>query len=311
MKKVLLAGLGFMAAASVAMAEDVKSTKKAAILTPIENLYGRVETRQTSLEWLDSNGESVNQVIGYSLRPRLGTKLFNNRLDTYVETPITNSKNTSNFSQGQSVWVSTFTALDKPNFSITPYHESLLAFRDKPFSTKVAVNFDAFTTLKTGAGELTVHGGIEPFLNTGTRETMTNRVNREPGKSYSLVTTKEDGSAEIKQQEPDTTLEYIAGVAYVPSFAPKFRLSTDVYFDRLYHPVYNAVSDEKGERIEKSGYAYEDSTMTDVILSYQADSLTTIQNRTLIFHNGLYAANYKGKDTPRIQNRLSLIYKLF
>lgn len=311
MKKVLLAGLGFMAATTVSFAEEVKSTKKAAILTPIENAYGRVEARQTSLEWGQADGKVQRQVATYSLRPRLGTKMFNNRLDTYVETPVSNETRTSNFSQKQSVWVSTFTALDTGNFTITPYHESYLAHQDKPFTTKLAVNFDASTSLKTAVGEFTVHGGLEPFINTGTRETMTSRINREPGKTYSTLAPKEDGTIEVKQQEPDSVIEYIGGVAYTPSFAPKFKLSTDVYFDRLYHPVYNAVSDENGERLEKGGYAYEDSTMTDVILSYQADSLTTIQNRTMIFHDGLYAANFKGKDTPRIQNRLSLIYKLF
>jgi hypothetical protein len=237
--------------------------------------------------------------------------MFNNRLDTYVETPVSNSARSSNFEQKQSVWSSTFAALETKNFTITPYHESFLAYHGTPFTTKVALNMDAVTSLKTSAGEFTVHGGLEPVFNTGTRETMTGRINREPGKSYAALTTKEDGSAEIKQQEPDTTLEYIAGVAYVPSFAPKFKLSTDVYFDRVYHPVYNALSDENGERVEKAGYAYEDSTLTDVILTYQADSLTSIQNRTMISHTGFYAANTKGKETPRIQNRLSLIYKLF
>jgi hypothetical protein len=296
---------------SCAHTEEVKSTKKAAIMTPIENLYGRVEARQTSLEWSQADGQVQRQVAAYSLRPRLGTKMFNGRLDTYVETPVSSAARTSNFEQKQSVWVSTFNALETDHISITPYHESMLPHQNSPFSTTVALNVDAFTSLKTTMGEFTVHAGIEPKFTTGTRETMTNRVNREPGKIYSTLAPKKDGTTEIKQQEPDTAIEYIGGVAFVPSFAPKFRLSTDVYFDRLFHPVYNATSDQNGERLEKAGYAYEDSTLTDVVLSYKADSLTTIQNRTLIFHDGLYAANYKGKSTPRIQNRLSLIYKLF
>lgn len=311
MKKVLLAGLSFLAVTTVSFAEEVTSSKKAAIMTPIENMYGRVETRQTSLEWSQADGKVQRQVTAYSLRPRLGTKLFNNRLDTYVETPVSNTARTSNFDQKQSVWVSTFNALETSNFTITPYHESYLAHHNTPFTTKLAVNLDAFTSLKTSAGEFTVHGGLEPNINTGTRETMTSRINRDPGKTFATLTTKDDGKAEMKQQEPDSTLEYIGGVAYTPSFAPKFKLSTDVYFDRVFHPVYNAVADENGERIEKAGYAYDDTTLTDVIFSYQADSLTTIQNRTMINHNGFYASNAKGKDTPRIQNRLSLIYKLF
>ncbi len=311
MKKMLLAGLGCVAVTTASFGGDVTSAKKAAIMTPIENLYGRVEMRQTSLEWSQADGAVQREVTAYSLRPRLGTKMFKNRLDTFLETPVASSARTSNFDQRQSIWVSTFNALETDHISITPYQESLLAFHDSPFTTKVAVNVDAFTTVKTSIGDVTIHGGLEPNFNTGTRQTLTNRVNREPGKNYASLTTKDDGTSEIKQQEPDTTLEYFGGIAYTPSFAPKFRLATDVYFDRLYHPVYNAVSNENGEYIEKAGYAYEDSTLTDIVLSYQADSLTTIQNRTMVFHDGLYAANYKGKNTPRIQNRLSIVYKLF
>jgi hypothetical protein len=310
MRLFLATGLGVLAATTTAMAAEVTSTKKAAVMTPIENLYGRVELRQTSLEW-GENGDVQRGVTLYSLRPRLGTKLFNNRLDTFIEVPVASDARSSNFLQRQTYWLTTFNALETSNFSITPYNESFLAHEDKPFTTKLAVTLDAFTTIKTTAGDVRLHGGLEPFMETGTRATMTNRINREPGKTYSLVTTTEDGSAEAAQREPSTALEYMVGVSYVPSFAPKFSLSTDVYFDRIYRPVYDAVSDESGERLEKTGYAVEDTTFTDVILAYNADSLTTIQNRLMIYHDGLYAANTKGKATPRIQNRLSLIYKLF
>ena len=310
MKKLLLTGFGLMAAASAAMGEEVQATKKAAIMTPIENLYGRIEARQTSLEWSQSDGQVQRNVTAYSLRPRLGTKMFKNRLDTYVETPIAIQSRTSNFSQGQSLWVMQYAALESQNFYITPYTESMLANQSKPFTTKAALNFDANASVRIIGGEFSFHGGIEPQMAIGTRESKTSLVAREEGKIYSLVSEK-DGKFEATQKEPTSTLEYIGGIGFKPNFAPKFSLTADVYFDRTYNPTYKAVVDDNGERLEKTGYAISDATTTDVILNYAADRLTSVQSRTLIFNDGLYASAPKGQGSPRIQQRLSLIHKLF
>lgn len=309
MKKVLLAGFGLMTAASAAMGEEVQATKKAAILTPIENLYGRVELRQTSQEWSAEDRSVQRSVASYQLRPRVGTKMFNNRLDTFAEVAFTNSARTSNFKQGQGYWYAEFAALQGDTFNITPYQESFLPYEGKAFETKLAVTLDAKTAgLNLGVGELTLHGGLEPQMGIGTREKTTSNVNRNREK---LTLSEGAAAPEVKQQEPDFTLEYIGGIAFKPSFAPKFNLTADVYFDRNYKPVYDEVVDAEGQRLEKAGYAHEDKTLTDVILDYKADSLTTIRSRTMINHDGLFASANKPQSEPRIQQRLSLIHKLF
>ncbi len=68
---VLLVGTAICAVS--AQAAEVTVTKKAAIMTPIENMYGRVEVRQTSMRWMNADGKVDNDVTSYRLIPRLGT----------------------------------------------------------------------------------------------------------------------------------------------------------------------------------------------------------------------------------------------
>jgi hypothetical protein len=72
-------------------------------------------------------------------------------------------------------------------------------------------------------------------------------------------------------------------------------------------------ADETGEHVEKTGYSIGERTLTDVVVTYKADSLTSIQSLTRLRHDGFYAAN-KSHDParmPQIEQRLSLIHKLF
>jgi hypothetical protein len=312
MKKLLVLGFGIMGAAAAANGEEVSATKKAAIMTPIENLYGRIEARQTSMQWESATEGKKRGVTSYKLVPRIGTKAFNNRLDVYVETPIANEARTSNYKQSVSNYQTTFAAYAGNVFSVTPYAQGYLPHNGSDFSSDLAVNTDAAKTFDLTIGKLSIHGGLEPQVSTGTEPTQGEAIVRKNG----ALSLKDDGSPEkqsIAQREPTTTLEYIAGFSFTPSFAPKLSLATDAYFDRSYIPTYELRSDETGEHVEKTGYAINDKTLTDVVLTYKADALTSIQSLTRLRHDGFYAANkpHESPRMPQIEQRLSLIHNLF
>jgi hypothetical protein len=308
MKKVIVVGL--MAAAGSAMGQEVQSTKRAAILTPIENLYGSVEARQTSMRWEDQDGEIQTGVSNYKLIPRLGTKAFKDRLNFFVESRIVSQARTSNYQQAQSYYETTFAAYSGDVLSVTPYSYGYFAFKDKPMTNLLAVNVDASKSLDLVGGKLTIHGGMEPEVSTSTKADTTDA----PVVSRDGTALVEDGKPKTKSidnREPTTTLEYIAGIKFVPSIAPKLSLSADGYFDRSYVPTYEIKSDETGDRVEKTGYAIADVTTTDFLVAYKADALTTVQSLTRVRHDGFYAERKPYGALPYIEQRLSLIHKLF
>ena len=312
MKKVIVASL--MLAAGSAKGEEVQATKRAPLMTPVENLYGHVEARQTSLRWENEGGEKQTGVASYKLIPRIGTKAYSKRLDLWVESPIVSQARTSNYQQGRSNYQVTFAAYQGDILSVTPYSAGYLPYQGARLESDFAVTVDASKSLNLSGGKFTLHGGIEPQVSTGTQAAKSDA----PVVSREGTALTEDGKAKsrnVENQEPTTTLEYIAGVAFVPSFAPKVSFSADAFFDRKYKPTYEVKSDETGDHTEKTGYVVKDTTLTDIVVAYKADDLTTIQSLTRILNDGLYARgkNYDAEDgrVQQVEQRLSLIHKLF
>jgi hypothetical protein len=209
----------------------------------------------------------------------------------------------------------TFVAYQGEIFSVTPSSAGYLPYEGSRLASDFALNIDAGKSINLAGGKLTVHGGIEPQVSTGTQAASSEA----PVVSRDGTALTEDGkpkSQSVENQEPTTTLEYIAGVAFVPSIAPKLTLSADAYVDRTFSPTYEIKSDETGDRTEKTGYSIKDTTLTDVVVAYKADDLTTIQSLTRIRNDGLYAKGkpYSAEDggrVPQVEQRLSLIHKLF
>ena len=305
MKKVLLASFGILAAASSAMGEQVTASKRSPIMTPIENVYGTIEVRQTSKSEKAADGTRSNRVSSYRLVPRLGTKAFNDRLNLYANFPVQNVVKTSNVVKVRSDYAAIFAAVAADNYSITPYVNGLLPNNDDRFDAMLAVTFDLAASVETGIGALGFHGAIEPEMATGTQSKAVDAQRMSNGQ----LSLAEDGSANTKKvsaQEPTPTMEYVAGVSFTPSSAPKFSLTADVYVDREYAAAYVVREDDTGaSRQEKTGYNITNKSLTDIILAYKADKLTTIQSLSRIRQDGVIAT------APRIEQRLSLIHKMF
>lgn len=308
-----VSGTAALISAFSVQAAEVTATKKAAIMTPIENMYGRVEMRQTSMRWKNADGKIDNDVTSYRLIPRLGTTAFNDRLDVYVEVPVTSKTRSSMYSQSPTVYQATFAALSGDVFSITPYVQGYLPYNDSDFSSDAAVNFTAATTYDSVLGAFDLRAGVEPHVSSGTEPTKSDVGIRRNG----ALALGQDGSPEKKtvdHQEPTTMMEYLLGFTFTPHAAKKLSLSVDTFIDREYAPVYEIRESDGVQSLEKTGYKVGDATTTDVVLNYAADSLTSVQSLTRLRNDGWYAAGVRSADgsrMPQIEQRISLIHKLF
>jgi len=294
-------------------AEVTATNKKAAIMTPIENMYGRVEVRQTSMRWKNAAGKIENGVTSYRLVPRLGTKAFNDRLDVYVEVPVTNEARTSNYTQSPSVYQATFAALAGDLFSITPYVQGYLPHNGSDFTSDAAVNFTAASSKESVLGTLDFRVGLEPHVASGTEPTRSDVGIRRNG-SLSLDQEGKPETRNINNREPTTMVEYLVGVTFTPKATPKLSLSVDTFIDREFAPVYEVKDNNGSESVEKTGYKIGDATTTDFVLTYAADSLTSVQSLTRVRNDGWYAAGVsssEGSRLPQVEQRLSLVHKLF
>jgi|694.fasta_scaffold140682_2 hypothetical protein len=300
--------------AGLSMGAEVTATnKKAAIMTPIENMYGRIELRQTSMRWKNTDGKIDNGVSSYRLVPRLGTKAFNDRLDVYVEVPITNEARTSMYSQSPSTYQATFAALSGEVFSVTPYVQGYLPHNGSDFTSDAAVNLTAAKSVDLALGTLDLRLGFEPHVASGTQPTRSDVGIRRNG-SLSLDQAGKPETKTIDNREPTTMVEYLVGFTLTPKATPKLSLSVDTFIDREFAPVYEVRDTNGSESVEKTGYKIGDATTTDFVLNYAADKLTSVQSLTRVRNDGWYAAGVSSSDgarMPQVEQRISLIHKLF
>ena len=276
-------------------------------------MYGRVELRQTSMRWKNSEGQIENGVSSYRLVPRLGTTAFNDRLDVYVEVPITNEARTSMYSQSASTYQATFAALSGDVFSVTPYVQGYLPHNGSDFTSDAAVNLTAAKSVDLALGTLDLRLGFEPHVASGTQPTRSDVGIRRNG-SLSLDQEGNPETKTIDNREPTTMVEYLVGFTLTPKATPKLSLSVDAFIDREFAPVYEVKDTNGSESVKKTGYKIGDATTTDFVLTYAADKLTSVQSLTRVRNDGWYAsgvASSDGSRMPQVEQRLSLIHKLF
>jgi hypothetical protein len=305
MKNVLLTSIGILAAASSAMGGEVTATKRSPIMTPIENAYGTIEVRQISKSDKAADGTRSNRVSSYRLVPRLGTTVFNDRLNLYAQFPVENVVKTSTITKTKSDYAAIFSAVQAEHYSITPFVKGLLPSDQNRFDAVLAVTFDLASSVDTGIGALSFHGALEPEMATGTKSKDDVDAKVISNGQYSLAEDGAPATQKVTPQEPTPTMEYAAGASFTPSIAPKLSLTVDLYVDREFAAAYVVREDDEGSRQEKTGYKITNTSLTDIVLAYKADSLTTIQSLSRIRQDGVMAT------APRIEQRLSLIHKMF
>ena len=314
MKRLL--SLALVAASSAAAyGEEVKTSKTAAINTAINNLYGSVDLRQASYQAASDDKEDSRTL--FSVRPTLGTKLFDGKVDTYFTAPFFHRNKTANLDQPYLLHETDVTLLDNEYTTIRPYFDAVFPKGGEVSSSNFHAYLELHTIQKgTAVGDLTPFVALEPMVayhdKAQTAKASVDSSNA--GKNSTALTTNSDGTTTIGKQEPESALEYTVGVNYVPATIKKLTVTGAAILTREYDPQYKMVQSVEGDnQVEKTGYTIRDTTKNQLVLSYKASDTTTISNDFRYRLNGFYAstANTDVVGYQRIENRLVLTYKLF
>ena len=318
MKRIV--GFAIIAATSVAAyGEEVKTSKVAALNTAIDNLYGSVSIRQASYEAPTEKRDEKRTLL--SVRPRLGTKLFDGKVDAFFEAPLWHASNTAHFEQRYILPEVDVTLLDDDYATIMPYFDAVMPKGGEILSSNIHAYLELHAKINgTPAGDLTPFVAVEPAMNFHDKAQTTTVDESSSSKNsggLALTDTTDNSGNRTRttnQQEPGTQVQYSAGVNYVPSVVKKLTVTAQALFTREYNPRYAIVEQSNGEtKEEKTGYDTTDTTMNNLILSYKADDKVTVSNDFRYRLNGFYAetAHADIGGYQRIENRLVLTYKLF
>lgn len=300
-------------AQSVPPAPDVAAEKRASAQDIMTSAYSKVEIRH-GLK-LKMNGESLtNLTPRMEVRPIIGTRLINGRLDLSATFGVIKDAESAEFKQRNPELIAEFSAYSGDHLSVTPYLDLNTPFAGRGTTGQLALN----TALKSRdftsrAGTLSFTGSVEPGIETASRPgfaPVDNQVGR-PGSEIGLVYNEETKLDETVKREPKLINEIVAAVSFKPSRFNGVTASLSAFVDTEWMPKYKAVAavdSESGVEVREDGYSVTNSTFNRLRLTWAVNDRVLFINDTLQYIDGVYAKRVDGK---RWENVARLSYTMF
>ncbi len=289
----------------------VAAEKRASAMDVLTNAYTKVEARH-GLN-LNMEGESVTgSTPRVEVRPTVGTRLVDGRLDLSVTFGAIKQANAAEFTQRNPEIVAELSAFSSDNLSVTPYLDIFTPFAGKGTSGKMAVNAAAKTREFSGsAGSISLTASLEPGVETASRPGFAPvdiRVDRS-GSDLGLVYNEEKSVHETEKREPNLSNEAVAAITFKPARLSGVTASLGGFVDTEWAPKYEAVlNEEDNVDVRKAGYNVSNSSFNRLRLTWAVNDRVLFINDTLQYVDGIYEKQVNGK---RWENVARLSYTLF
>lgn len=311
--KTRVMGLMMLAGYAVnANAEGITATKKTGGQQVMDNLYGDVETRLTSWRFFDKAGNTqANRDL--ALRPKLGTKVMNERLDLNLTLPVVNRQNSVVSEQARpeayaelSIYTNDVLNL---NLNTTNYMQT------KTGAYEAYLDLDATVTHKfapTSAGTVTLSCLFELESNLSTQKADANVIGREHTDGTAL-TEIEDQSVTTPEQRANTKSVYLyPKVTFEPAAVAGLSFSLGSYMGPSYTQKYTQqVDSATGEsKLKESGYEVRTNTQNRYTVKYAINSDISIYNQLRQNLKG-YNESRVAAGSSSLENRTGITMNLF
>lgn len=290
---------------------DVAVEKRASALDVLTNTYTKVEARH-GLDLSMEGNKLKNSTPRVEVRPTVGTRLVDGRLDLNVTFGAIKKSGTAEFTQRNPEIVAELSAYSGDNLSVTPYLDVFTPFAGKGTSGKMAVNTAVKTQeLSTGAGTISLTASVEPGVETASRPGFAPvdiRVDRSADE-LGLVYNEEKSTHETEKREPNLSNEAVATITFKPSNLAGVTASLGGFVDTEWSPKYEVVvSEEESFDVRKAGYNVINTSFNRLRLTWAVNDRVLFINDTLQYIDGIYEKRVDGK---RWENVARLSYTLF
>ena len=311
--KTRVMGLMMLAGyAANANAEGVTATKKSGGQQVMDNLYGDVEARVTTWRYFDKAGNTqANRDL--ALRPKLGTKIMNDRLDLNLTMPVLNRQNSVVSEQARPEAYAELTIFTAEHVDVNLNTTNYMPTKDGAYEAYL----DLDTTVKhkfapTSVGTFNVSCLLEIESSLSTQKADANIVSREhtDGTALSEI---EDKNVETPEQRSNTKSVYLyPKVSFEPAGIAGLTFSLGTYTGPSYTQKYTQQIDSgTGEsKLKEAGYEVRTYTQNRYTIKYAINDDISIYNQL--------RQNLKGYNEARmnpgqsaLENRTGITMNLF
>lgn len=281
----VLVGSALISGSLLADVSATVDTTKAATSSPIKSIlpgaYGRIELRSLQVQ---KDGEKDPAV---QTRYYLGSKNFDDKLDTFFELGITKYSNTDTVVMRNPHLMSFFSVVDNDNAVFQPYFDAKLPHTDTRTgeSNGTIANVGFYSELKypmvSSFGKVTLKTTLDMTAIVGSRASnavVTDRDGRPVSQQtndrlgLNLTKNEKDGTFAAQQTTPSYYREFTYGVTYEPNKDLAFQVTP--YFYDTYRPVMtvnenNRVVTESGKTVTGVAYTKEYEMETRIGAKYK------------------------------------------
>lgn len=311
--KTRVMGLMMLAGyAANANAEGIAATKKSGGQQVMDNLYGDVETRLTTWRYFDKAGNTqANRDL--ALRPKLGTKIMNERLDLNLTLPVKNRQNSVVSEQGRPEAYAELAIYSNEHVVVNV--NSLNYMQTNTGAYEAYLDLDTTVTHKfapVSAGTFTVSCLFELESNLSTQKADANIVSREHTDGTSL-TEVEDQSVTTPEQRANTKSVFLyPKVSYEPAGIAGLTFSVGSYMGPSYTQKYKQqVDSSTGEsKLKEAGYEVRTNTQNRYTVKYAINSDISVYNQLRQNLKG-YNESRMDPGQPALENRTGITMNLF
>jgi hypothetical protein len=311
--KAMFAVIAGTAISSAALGQEaVQAEKQAAIKKILPDAYGSVEVRHSTLRVMEKD-EQVSDAPALSVRPTLGTTLFDGKVDTAFTFRYNKKPDTTRVGKSPTYNETTIGLISNDIASLKAYGLVNVAGEDS-FSN-ADLGFMAEAAKSFGPVKITSYLNPTFTLNSG-KNAKNDKVTA-ADKTNGLTLTKAD--TEVEREDPSISNSAGIGARYSIG-STGLSLGTGIDFGQVWEQKLAIVQVEDGTtRRSADGYKYRSSTMSKVSVSYKISDKTSVVGQVRGLTEGFYSEGIDksnpdealGYGANRYEARLSLNATLF
>jgi len=332
-KRVLVVAAG-MAIAGLAHAEEaapaVAAQKSAGLKTIAPDLYGNVQVRHTT-DRVTNDGDKVDDKARLTVRPQIGTTLFDGAVDTYViwifqKTPAKDAWDKT-YVYNETYWYPFQGKAGDLDYKAGTYSYFEQAQAEHTIGLQqhglyAEVNYP----LETTAGKFTFAGLTNPVAEWMNNDRVKDKANSLPLSNRTSrdadglgLTTDDSGNLTTQQKDPSFWTDNEASAKFAPGFLPAASVGFALEYIQHWTPKYALNETGDDTHTDKIGYRYGALTLNKFVLGYKVSDKVSLSNSTRYHIGGFYQSRVdETKEDPSQayghitwENRLALNVTLF
>lgn len=293
------------------------AAQKSALRKAEEAIYGRIETRHTTVRQMNAKDEIVNDIPKLDARPTIGTVI--GKLDISGTTIFTKRADTTKIEKTVTYTELTYNMLEGAYGSIHPYAYTELNPNSGNVSThQIGADLDTSYAIPTVVGGVTLSAFQYTYgVFTSGKGQADVAVRNETGRgSLSLAGESED---QIKQRDPEIDSYTGVGVKLAPAALPGFTVGLSNELRNFWVPKYVAKDVEGDQTVQLDGYARNGVAISKFSMGYKINDKLNLTNSLRHYTKGMYEAALNTENTDakqtgigyRWENRLILTANVF